>query len=71
MSFYKTTCQWCGAEWYEGMQGMPWLGPTTPCCIGRLMQSLLVPAEDGAPWESLMDRIHRWPGTLCSFTYPG
>lgn len=71
MSFFKVTCPWCNAEYYTGVVGMTYLGPTTPCCIGGLMQSWLVPAEGTAPWETMMDRIHRWPGTLCSNTFPG
>jgi len=71
MSFFLHQCRHCGAEYYMGMVGMTWLGPTNHCCIGALASCLVAPAEDGAPMETLWDRIHRWPGILCSLTYPG
>lgn len=71
MSFFLHKCRYCGAEYYMGMVGMTWLGPTIPCCFGVFAHNYIVPAEDGAPMETVWDRIHRWPGTLCSGTFPG
>src|SRR5208283_3854865 len=70
VSFYKTTCTFCGAEWYEGMQGRTWLGPSGPhLCLGFIL-SVWVMYADGQYWTA-WELCQRWPGFLCSFTLPG
>lgn len=70
MSFFLAICRYCGSHYEEGMVGMTWIGDIH-YCLGSLLSCMVVPEEDGAPMETMWDRMHRWPGTLCSIGLPG